>query len=99
MSDGPRSCNLIDTLYLDFKNKTIYFPTLPSVEEAIENIFMSQCCKHQYQTDNFISEQIEQKIKITLCGESFLFEEEQEIYSLEKKLCSLYNKFFNKNEV
>lgn len=95
MSDGPRSCGLTENIYLHFKNKIINFPSLPSVEEVIENLFISQCSQHEYSSDNFTSELVEQKIKITIYGESFIFEEYQEVCTLEEHLCSLYNKISN----
>lgn len=91
MSDGPRSCDLKENIILSFKDKEVQFPSINSIEEAIENIFMSQCCNFEYQTDNFLSKILDQKIEITLFNESFLFDDLVDIATLESNLCNLFN--------
>jgi len=89
MSDGPRSWNLREGINLSFKDKVVQFPTLNSIEEAIENLFISQCSNFEYQTENFLSKILDQKIEITLFNESFLFDDIVDVASLESNLCEL----------
>jgi hypothetical protein len=91
MSDGPRSWNLEDGINLSFKDKVVQFPTLNSIEEAIENLFICQCSNFEYQTENFLSKILDQKIAITLFNESFLFDDILDVETLELNLCNLFN--------
>lgn len=92
MSDGSRSCDLKEDIILSFKDKIVQFPSIKSVEEAIENLFISQCSQFEYQAENFLSKIINQKIEITLFNESFLFEDMLDFDMLESNLCNLFNK-------
>jgi hypothetical protein len=92
MSDGPRSCDLNEGISLSFKDKVVQFPSINSIEEAIENLFICQCSNFEYQTENFLSKILDQKIEITLFNESFLFDDILDVETLELNLCSLFNK-------
>lgn len=91
MSDGPRSCDLKEGIILSFKDKVVQFPSINSIEEAIENLFICQCSNFEYQTENFLSKILDQKIEITLFNESFLFDDILDVETLELNLCSLFN--------
>lgn len=91
MSDGPRSCDLKESIILSFKDKVVQFPSINSIEETIENLFISQCSNFEYQTENFFSQLLDQKIEITLFNESFLLDDILDVETLESNLCSLFN--------
>lgn len=95
MSDGPRSCDLNENIILSLKDKEVQFPSINSIEKTIENIFISQCSNFEYQTDNFLSKILDQKIEITLFNESFIFDDLLDVSMFELDLCNLFNEISN----
>lgn len=87
-SDGCRSCN--ENIKLEINNSYISFPNISSVEEIIENLFLSSCFKFSYQTENFRIENIESNFIIDIFDNDRIFiKDKKELIEFENKLCGL----------
>lgn len=87
-SDGCRSCK--EYINIEINNKPIFFPDISAVEETLENLFLSSYFKFTYESENFKIDILDDKFIIEILdNESIILQDENELYSLENKLCDL----------